>query len=85
MATGYEMTLDEAALQLHSRYRRFPWFVSVGTGQLSDGHSAIFLYVKSARHPELKTVESSWLGYRVIVRPIGSIKPLHQVEAASYS
>ena len=78
------MTLDEAASELDSRYRRFPWFVSVGTGRLGDGHSAIFLYVKSARHPELRGLGSGWLGYKVIVRSIGSIKPLRRAEAASY-
>jgi hypothetical protein len=79
------MTPEQAATKLQSQFRRFPWFVSVGTGQLSDGETAIFLYVKSARHHELRALESGWMGYKVLVRPSGSMRPLGSPEVVSYS
>jgi hypothetical protein len=73
---GSEMAPETAAERLEEQFRRFPWFVAVGVGTLKDGKSAIFLYVKSKRHQQLKSLESGWMGYDVILRQIGSIRPL---------
>lgn len=79
------MTLERAVTDLHARLRKFSWFVSLGTGRLRNGDDAIFLYVKSARHRELKTLESGWRGYPVVIRASGAMKPLRQAAALSYS
>jgi hypothetical protein len=77
------MTPEIAATKLEEQFRRFPWFVSVGVGRLKNGREALFLYVKSGRHQQLKTIESEWMGYDVLVRQSGAIRPLlHTV--ASY-
>jgi hypothetical protein len=76
------MTPEMAAEKLTARFSRFPWFVSVGVGRLKGGKDAIFLYVKSGRHQQLKSLESGWMGYDVLVRQTGSIRPLARGIAA---
>jgi hypothetical protein len=71
------MTPEKAAEKLEAQFRRFPWFVSVGVGRLQDGKEAIFIYVKSGRHSQLKAIESGWMGYDVLVRQTGAMRPLH--------
>jgi hypothetical protein len=76
------MTPEMAAEKLTARFGGFPWFVSVGVGRLKDGKEAIFLYVKSRRHPQLKSLEAGWMGYDVLVRQTGPIRPLARDRAA---
>jgi len=78
------MTPEMAAEKLSAEFRRFPWFVSVGVGRLKDGRDAIFLYVKSGHHQQLKSLESGWMGYDVFVRQTGLIRPLARAVAAYF-
>jgi hypothetical protein len=73
------MTPEMAAEKLTAQFSRFPWFVSVGVGRLKGGKDA---YVKSGRHQQLKSLESGWMGYDVLVRQTGSIRPLARGIAA---
>jgi hypothetical protein len=76
VATESDMTPEAAAMKLEDQFRKFPWFVSVGVGRQGDGRAALFLYVKSARHQELKRLESGWMGYDVLIRQSGPMRPL---------
>jgi hypothetical protein len=73
---GSKMTPEIAAQKLESSLRKFSWLVSVGVGRVENGESVIFVYVKSSRHPQLRNIESGWLGYKVIVRQSGAMRPL---------
>jgi hypothetical protein len=70
-----EMSPEEAARKLDEKYRRYPWFISVGVGETPNG-PALFVYVKTAKHPELKAISGGWMGFRVLIRAIGSIRPV---------
>jgi hypothetical protein len=48
------MTAEQAAKHLDERLRQYPWYVSVGVGEIANG-KALFVYVKSLRHPQLKS------------------------------
>jgi hypothetical protein len=67
------MTAEHAAKRLDEQLRHYPWYMSVGVGATPEGE-AIFVYVKSAKHPELKSLSTGWMGYRVLVRAVGSIR-----------
>ena len=67
------MTAEQAAKRLDERLRQYPWYMSIGVGDTADGE-ALFVYVKSIRHPELKALRDGWMGYRVEVRAVGSIR-----------
>jgi hypothetical protein len=69
------MTPDQAASLLDKHLRKFPWYLSTGVGRTIEG-DALFVYVKSAKHRELNSITPSWQGYRVVVRPVGSIRAL---------
>jgi hypothetical protein len=49
--------------------------MSIGVGNTEDG-TALFLYVTSAKHRELSRVADGWMGYQVIVRPVGRVRPV---------
>jgi hypothetical protein len=70
-----DMTPEKAAASLDRHLRRFPWYLSTGVGGPKDGE-ALFVYVKSSKHPELEAISDRWLGYRVIIRPVGSIRAI---------
>lgn len=78
------MTPEMAAEKLSAQFRGFPWFVSVGVGRLKDGKDAIFLYVKPGRHQQLRSLDSGWMGYDVLVRQTGLIRPLVRAVAAHF-
>ena len=65
-----------AATKLHDHFRKFPWFISVGEGRLRDGRAALFVYVKSAEHKELRKLRFGWMGYDVQIKPIKAVRPL---------
>lgn len=65
---------EQAAARLDQKLRMKPWYISVGVGETDEG-AAIFLYVKSARHREIADLGKRWLGHRLIIKPIGSIRP----------
>jgi hypothetical protein len=69
------MTPEDAARLLDSKLRPHQWYLSIGVGNNESGRPALFLYVKSTRHKELKSLTNRWMGYEVIVRPVGSIRP----------
>jgi hypothetical protein len=66
-------TLDEAARQLDAELRKYNWYLTLGTGRTEEG-PAIFVYTKSGRHRRLHELSRGWMGYKVIISPIGSIK-----------
>ena len=70
------MSPDQAATELDKRLRPYKWYLSVGVGETGDEQPALFLYVKSLRHREIRDFEQGWKGYRVIVRAVGSIRPV---------
>jgi hypothetical protein len=72
-----EMTPDGAARLLDAELRAFPWYLSVGVGSTADDRPILFIYTKSARHSELAKFDSGWMGYKVIVRAVGSIRPIN--------
>jgi hypothetical protein len=72
------MMPDEAARLLDAEFRPYPWYLSVGVGKTADGQPLLFVYTKTGRHPELAKLTSGWMGYKVIVRAIGSIRPINK-------
>jgi hypothetical protein len=72
-------TPDEAAHLLDRELRQYPWYLSTGVGSTEDGRPILFVYTKTKRHRELSKLGQGWMGYRVIVRPVGSIRPLNAV------
>jgi hypothetical protein len=77
------MTAEQAAKSLDETFRKHPWYISVGVGATPDGE-AIFVYVKSPRHRELTSLSAGWMGYPVLIRPVGSIRAVQheQIRAA---
>lgn len=73
ITTGSTMTPELAATHLDAYLRKYSWYVSVGVGQL-DNKEALFVYVKSNKHRELKAIADGWMGYKTLVRPTGAIK-----------
>lgn len=73
-ATGFEMTMEQAAQLLDEKLRGYPWYVSVGVGATTSGPT-LFLYVKHSRAAELKQFSSGWYGYPVIIRAVGAVRP----------
>jgi hypothetical protein len=69
------MTAEHAAKRLDEQLRGYPWYMSVGVGATPEGET-IFVYVKSARHRELNNCSKGWMGYRVLVRAVGSIRSI---------
>jgi hypothetical protein len=71
------MTADQAANQLDQRLRGHPWYMSVGIGETAEGPT-IFVYVRSSRHPELGALRDGWMGYKVLVRAVGSVRAIRK-------
>lgn len=70
------MMIEQAAKSLDAELRRFSWFISVGIGESASG-SVLFVYVRSQRHKELDKLRTQgWLGYSVVVRKVGNIRPV---------
>lgn len=70
------MTPELAAKSLDKELRPYPWYISVGVGETDDAEPALFLYVKSGRHRELRAVSRGWCGFKVIVEVTGAMRPL---------
>jgi hypothetical protein len=66
---------EKAAELLDRELRQYPWYTSIGVGDTEEG-TALFLYVTSGRHKELSRVADGWMGYPVIIRPIGRVRPI---------
>lgn len=71
------ITPDEAASLLDAELRKYPWFLSVGIGNAEDGRPILFVYTRTARHRELAPLAAGWKGYEVVVRAVGSIRPVY--------
>ena len=67
------MTPEHAATQLDMRLRKFPWYLSIGVGHRANG-PVLFVDYRSANHRELKSLGRDWMGFELLVRPVGSIK-----------
>jgi hypothetical protein len=65
---------EEAARALDEKLRPFPWYISIGIGNTERG-VALFVYVKTAHRKELQFLSHGWMGYPVLIRPVGSIRP----------
>jgi len=72
------MSPEAAANLLDAELRPYSWYLSIGIGTNEDGQPLLFVYAKTGRHRELAKLRSGWLGYKVVVRPIGSIRPVTQ-------
>lgn len=66
---------ESAAASLERELRPHPWFASVGIGQTSTG-PALFVYVRTSRHRELRRYEDGWMGFPVYVRAVGVVRSL---------
>jgi len=69
------MNVEDAARALDKKLRPYPWYLSVGVGDTGAGREALFVYVKSQRHKEIKSIANGWMGFEVVIRPVGSIRP----------
>jgi hypothetical protein len=72
---GSKMRPEDAARALDQELRRHPWYISTGVGEIERG-PALFVYVKSARHKELQNLSGGWMGFQVLIRPVGLIRPV---------
>ena len=69
------MTPEQAAHELDRKFRQYPWYHSIGVGD-TGGDPVLFMYVRSPRHRELESLRNGWMGFDVIIRPVGSIRPV---------
>ena len=73
------MTIHEAAESLHDFLAHSRWLVGVGVGK-SEGDDAIFLYVTSGNHKELKDLQGEWEGFPVSIKATGKVQPAPRVK-----
>lgn len=73
------MSPEEAAKSLDTALRSNPWYISVGVGATIKG-PALFVYVRSSRDFGVSTIQKLWMGYEVIVRPVGSVRTVETTE-----
>ena len=73
MVTGYDMSPEEAARRLDAELRPHSWYTSTGVGATADG-PVLFVYVTTGNHRPLSRLDDGWMGYRVMVRPIGRVR-----------
>lgn len=72
---GSRITAEEAARQLDSYLRGYPWYLSVGVGEAQ--HKPILLvYIKTTRSPGVQDLADEWQGFEVIKRPVGNVRAL---------
>jgi len=71
------MEIDRAAESLDRELRAHYWYVSTGVGR-DDNGEALFVYVKSRRDPKIRNL-SKWMGYPVVVRTVGSFRPVSEL------
>lgn len=67
-----ESEIERAADMLEERLRGRPWFISLGVGRNEDG-DAIFIYSRNLSGPKRFRLASDWMGFPVVVRPVGGI------------
>jgi len=72
------MSPEEAASLLDAELRPYSWFLSVGVGTNEEGQPLLFVYTKAGGRREIAKLASGWMGYKVIARPVGSIRPVAQ-------
>ncbi len=73
--TEFDMTPDEAAQCLDAELRPNAWYSSIGVGDTDEG-PALFVYVRTGRHRALSRLNQGWMGYKVIIRPVGRIQAI---------
>jgi hypothetical protein len=76
------VTIDVAAEALSDRLRGRSWFTAVGTGE-HEKRPAIFLYVKTIHPEEYRFLAHGWHGFTVVIRKMGTPKPVSIYAAAS--
>jgi hypothetical protein len=54
--------------------------MSTGVGETTEGQT-LFVYVKSSKHPELGTLKGGWMGYKVLIRAVGSVRAVFDAVA----
>lgn len=69
------MSAERAAERLSSHLRKYPWFLSVGVGENESG-VVLYVYVKSKKHIELERLGKKWEDYDIIIRGVGTIRPV---------
>lgn len=69
------MTPEEAANQLDRKLRPYKWYISTGVGETGRDDPALFVYVTTAKPRELSRLADGWMGYKVIVSSVGSVRP----------
>jgi hypothetical protein len=70
-----EMQPEIAASHLDRRLRPYKWYQACGVGATQSG-PAIFVYVSSEKHKELRELGDSWMGYKLVIRRTGPIRAL---------
>ena len=75
------MTPEQAAQALDKELRPYPWYITVGVGNVDENQLALFLYVKSGRHRKLNELSRGWHGFEVIVEVTGAMRPLKRKRA----
>jgi hypothetical protein len=68
------MTVDQAAKELHEKWRGAPWLTTIGVAH-EQGRDVIVVY---AHRPDQAARElmNFWQGFPVVVRKMGRIRPL---------
>ena len=78
------MPIEEAAKLLKDRLRDAPWVTAVGVGSHDDS-ACVFLYVTTLRDAELGFLADGWHGFPVVVRKMGTPRPLRVFRPATAS
>ena len=71
---AFKVPIEQAAKELDRKLRGKSWYLSLGIGDLEEG-VGIYVYVKTARNREVAKLGRSWMGYKLVVEPVGSIRP----------
>lgn len=69
------MSPEEAARRLDAELCPNDWYSSTGIGAAADG-PALFVYVQTTNHRALFRISKGWMGYKVIIRPVGRIRAI---------
>lgn len=69
------MDANEAAKHLNQRLCNAPWLTAIGVGKHQED-TCLFLYVNALRSNEIEFLDSGWEGYVVVVKKMGSPRPL---------
>ena len=70
------MSIERASKLLHGRLSYWPSMHTIGVGHY-DKAEAIFVYVRSTPQSLPNDIKNGWMGYPVVIKKTGSVRPLH--------